>query len=63
MLRLWSVTLDRVGALRASVAEHEAVVDAIVRGDGAEAHERMQAHVRRFQAAFLESANARERSN
>jgi DNA-binding GntR family transcriptional regulator len=63
VLRLWSVTLDRVDALRASVAEHEAVVDAIVRGDGAEAHERMQAHVRRFQAAFLESANARERSD
>ncbi len=61
--RLWSVTLDRVSALRASVAEHEAVVDAIVRGDGAEAHDRMQAHVRRFQAAFLESENARERSD
>jgi DNA-binding GntR family transcriptional regulator len=51
-----------VSALRASVAEHEAVVDAIVRGDGAEAHDRMQAHVRRFQAAFLESENARDRS-
>ena len=61
--RLWSVTLDRVSALRASVAEHEAVVDAIVRADGAEAHDRMQAHVRRFQAAFLESENARERSD
>jgi hypothetical protein len=33
-----------------------------VRGDGAEAHDRMQAHVRRFQAAFLESENARDRS-
>jgi DNA-binding GntR family transcriptional regulator len=54
-LRLWSVTLDRVSALRASVAEHEAIVDAIVRGNGAEAQTRMQAHVRRFQAAFLES--------
>jgi len=63
VLRLWSVTLDRVRALRASVAEHEAIVDAIVRGDGAEAHDRMQAHVRRFQAAFLESENARERSD
>jgi DNA-binding GntR family transcriptional regulator len=62
VLRLWSVTLDRVRALRASVAEHEAIVDAIVRGDGADAHDRMQAHVRRFQAAFLESENARERS-
>ena len=61
--RLWSVTLDRVSALRASGAEHEAVVDAIVRGDGAVAHDRMQAHVRRFQAAFLESENARERSD
>jgi DNA-binding GntR family transcriptional regulator len=60
--RLWSVTLDRVSALRASVAEHEAVVDAIVRGDEAEAHDRMQAHVRRFQAAFLESENAKDRS-
>jgi DNA-binding GntR family transcriptional regulator len=56
------VTLDRVGALRASVAEHEAIVDAVVHGDGAEAHARMQAHVRRFQAAFLDSANARDRS-
>ena len=62
VLRLWSVTLDRVGALGASVAEHESVVDAIVRGNGAEAHDRMQAHVRRFQAAFLESENAKERS-
>ena len=62
VLRLWSVTLDRVSALRASVAEHEAVVDAIVRGDGAEAQTRMQAHVRRFQAAFLESENAKDRS-
>ena len=56
------MTLDRVSALRASVAEHEAIVDAIVRGDGAEAHARMQAHVRRFQAAFLESENAKDRS-
>ncbi|MDX6620522.1 MAG: hypothetical protein QOK36_2908 [Gaiellales bacterium] len=63
VLRLWTVTLDRVSALRASVAEHESVVDAIVRGDPAEAHDRMQAHVRRFQAAFLESANAKERSD
>ena len=63
VLRLWSVTLDRIDALRASVAEHEAVVDAIVRGDPAQAHDRMQAHVRRFQAAFLESDNARERSD
>ena len=62
MLRLWSVALDQVGALGASVAEHEAVVDAIVRGDGAQAHARMQEHVRRFQAAFLESENARDRS-
>ena len=62
MLRLWSVRLDRVSALRASVNEHEAVVDAIVRGDGADAHARMQAHVRRFQAAFLESENAKDRS-
>ena len=61
-LRLWSVTLDRVSALRASVAEHEAIVDAIVSGDGAEAQTRMQAHVRRFQAAFLESENAKDRS-
>jgi DNA-binding GntR family transcriptional regulator len=53
VLRLWSVTLDRVGALRASVAEHETIVDAIARGDGADAHARMQAHVRRFHAAFL----------
>jgi DNA-binding GntR family transcriptional regulator len=62
VLRLWSVALDRVSALGASVAEHEDVVDAIVRGDGAGAHARMQEHVRRFQAAFLESENARDRS-
>jgi DNA-binding GntR family transcriptional regulator len=61
VLRLWSVALDRVSALGASVAEHEDVVDAIVRGDGAEAHARMQQHVRRFQAAFLESEHARDR--
>jgi DNA-binding GntR family transcriptional regulator len=63
VLRIWNVTLDRVSALRASVAEHESVVDAIVHGDGAQAHARMQAHVRRFQAAFLESENARDRSD
>ena len=62
VLRLWNVTLDRVSALGASVAEHEAIVDAIVRGDAADAHARMQAHVRRFQAAFLESENAKDRS-
>jgi DNA-binding GntR family transcriptional regulator len=62
VLRLWSAALDRVGALGASVAEHEEVVDAIVRGDGADAHARMQEHVRRFQAAFLESEHARDRS-
>jgi DNA-binding GntR family transcriptional regulator len=55
------VRLDRVSALRASVNEHEAVVDAIVRGDGADAHARMQAHVRRFQAAFLESKDDRSK--
>ena len=62
VLRLWSAALDRVSALGPSVAEHETVVDAIVRGDGAEAHARMQEHVRRFQAAFLESEHARDRS-
>ncbi len=62
VLRLWSVALDRVDALGASVAEHEGVVDAILHGDGAAAHARMQEHVRRFQAAFLESENARDRS-
>jgi len=62
VLRLWSVALDRVSALGASVAEHEDVVDAIARGNGPEAHARMQEHVRRFQAAFLESENARDRS-
>jgi DNA-binding GntR family transcriptional regulator len=61
VLRLWSVALDRVSALGASVAEHEDVVDAIVGGDAESAHARMQAHVRRFQAAFLESENAKER--
>jgi DNA-binding GntR family transcriptional regulator len=62
VLRLWRVALDRVDALGASVAEHEGVVDAILHGDGAAAHARMQEHVRRFQAAFLESENARDRS-
>jgi DNA-binding GntR family transcriptional regulator len=62
VLRLWSVALDRVDALGASVAEHEGVVDAILHGDGAAAQARMQEHVRRFQAAFLESENARDRS-
>jgi DNA-binding GntR family transcriptional regulator len=62
VLRLWSVALDRVDALGSSVAEHEGVVDAILHGDGAAAHARMQEHVRRFQAAFLESENARDRS-
>jgi hypothetical protein len=32
-----------------------------VGGDAESAHARMQAHVRRFQAAFLESENAKER--
>ncbi len=54
VLRLWSASLDRMSALRSAVAEHEAIVDAIVQGDGAQAHARMQAHMRRFQAAFLE---------
>ena len=62
VLRLWSASLDRMSALRAAVGEHEAIVDAIARGDGAEAHDRMQAHIRRFQAAFLESEHARDRS-
>ena len=56
------MALDRVDALGASVAEHAGVVDAISHGDGAAAHARMQEHVRRFQAAFLESENARDRS-
>jgi DNA-binding GntR family transcriptional regulator len=62
VLRLWSVALDRVDALGASVAEHEGVVEAIARGDAAQAHARMQEHVRRFQAAFLERENPGDRS-
>jgi DNA-binding GntR family transcriptional regulator len=62
VLRLWSVALEHVAALGASVAEHGDVVDEIARGDAQAAHARMQEHVRRFQAAFLESENARDRS-
>jgi DNA-binding GntR family transcriptional regulator len=54
VLRLWSASLDRMSALRAAVAEHEAIVDAIVAGDGERARAHMHAHMRRFQAAFFE---------
>ena len=42
VLRLWSVRLDRANAPCALPSRARAVVDAIVRGDGADAHARMQ---------------------
>jgi DNA-binding GntR family transcriptional regulator len=52
VLRLWNVSLHRVGELPAAVADHIAIAEAVRDGDGDAARERMRAHVRHFQEAY-----------
>lgn len=48
-LRLWYASLSNVEHLREAVAEHQQVIDAITRGDGATAEAIMASHVVGFQ--------------
>ena len=51
-LRLWLVSLHKVGRLPEMIAEHRSVVAAIQARDGREAERVMRAHVEGFQDAF-----------
>lgn len=53
VLRLWHVSLHKVGRLREAIEEHREIIAAVKAGDGARAAEVMRAHVSGFQARFL----------
>lgn len=48
-LRLWYFFLDRIGRMENAVAEHAALLDALVEGDGEAAGRLMEKHIRSFQ--------------
>jgi DNA-binding GntR family transcriptional regulator len=48
-LRLWYFFLERIGRMEHAVAEHTAVLEALVDGDGGLASRLMEKHIRAFQ--------------
>jgi len=48
-LRIWMMALDKTSSLRDAVEEHHAVLEAIARGMGEAAAQRMREHVYRFE--------------
>ncbi len=52
VLRLWYVSLPKVGRLSKSIKEHRDIIAAIKAGDGERAAEIMQAHIISFQEEF-----------
>ncbi|HDN79478.1 MAG: hypothetical protein DRI61_10730 [Chloroflexi bacterium] len=48
-LRLWYLTLDRLGNVRSSIEEHIGVMEAIKAGDGETAEKLIQQHIIEFQ--------------
>jgi DNA-binding GntR family transcriptional regulator len=54
VLRRWNVLLDRAGELGNVMAQHEAVVDAIVAGDAAGARRAMARHVADYQRSLAD---------
>ena len=56
VLRLWYVSLHKVGRLREAIAEHREIVAAIQAQDGGRAAQAMRAHVAGFQSEFLSVA-------
>jgi DNA-binding GntR family transcriptional regulator len=53
-LRIWMMGLEQTTALRDAVEEHHTVLDAIARGMGPHAAERMRAHVEHFEDTMRE---------
>jgi len=54
-LRVWYLVLDRVPTLPAAVHEQQALLDALLAGDGATAARLMRAHVLAFESEILEA--------
>lgn len=48
-LRLWYFFLDRIGRMEHAVAEHSALLEALIEGDGQLAGRLMEKHIRSFQ--------------
>jgi DNA-binding GntR family transcriptional regulator len=48
-LRLWYLALDRIGPMQGAVAEHQRVLDAVRRRDGAAAEAAIRQHITEFQ--------------
>lgn len=61
VLRLWHVSLHKVGRLREAIEEQHAIIAAVQARDGALAAQRMRAHVANFQAEFLSASRRTER--
>jgi DNA-binding GntR family transcriptional regulator len=53
VLRLWNVSLHKVGRLREAIEEHRDIIAAVKAGDGQRASQIMRAHITGFQAEFM----------
>jgi DNA-binding GntR family transcriptional regulator len=53
-LRIWMMALEQTHALRDAVEEHQGVLEAIARGMGRQAEDRMRSHVDHFEATMRE---------
>lgn len=53
VLRLWYVSLHKVGRLREAIAEHRDIIAAVKGRDGDRAGEIMRAHIAEFQKEFM----------
>lgn len=52
VLRLWYVSIDKVGRLREAIEEHRDIIAAVRAGDGERAAAIMRAHISEFQKEF-----------
>jgi len=59
VLRLWNLSLHRMGVLPTAMAEHHTIFQALQRGDSQCAATLMSAHVQHFQAEFSKTVLAR----
>ena len=63
VLRLWYVSIDRVGRLAEAISEHREIIEAVKQGDGETASQIMRTHIRGFQREFEQATIGMHGSN
>ena len=63
VLRLWYVSIDRVGRLPEAISEHRDIIEAVKQGDGETAAQIMRTHIRGFQREFEQTTIGMHGSN